>query len=505
MDESRTAPGFDFESRVVQVRDLIRSGDNEGTLRVAAELEQVADTPERSGRALIAQVGALVNLGRARECPELLDRAFHRLDGTGEHASIANVHAVAAIVAAPDSHERAIRHLVQATCSLELIEQPTAAAAGAWHDIAVSYSYLGFHRQSLVASERSYSTARAAGLGPGDHALPEIAVRAAVAADHLGDSRSCVHGLRDVLATWAKRCAPDQLWTPERLYHSYASARLRALGETVDLDTPPPTPDSTSWEIDDLHVLTVACEHIARGQTDAALRRLDGHDITDHTLGAAEVPRLRALAHQRAGDYRAALTVEREVVRLATGELPALRDRITQAARTQLDHEALRRLVAQYASQALTDPLTGLPNRRHFEREFHRLAGTSRRTTLGMIDVDGFKAVNSAHGHLGGDLVLQRVAAILARTVRQGDFIARYGGDEFVVVLPDTDAATADDLDERLRRAVDGGGWDALVPGTPVSVTLGWAGLEECGNLAHALETADRAMLARKSRLSGAV
>lgn len=137
------------------------------------------------------------------------------------------------------------------------------------------------------------------------------------------------------------------------------------------------------------------------------------------------MPRLRALAHEKAGDYHAALIVEREVVRLATNELTGLWDRITQAARTQLDHEALRRLVAQYASQALTDPLTGIPNRRHFESQVQHLADTTRGVTVGVIDLDGFNAVNSAHGHLGGDLVLQRVAAILARTVRQCDFIAR--------------------------------------------------------------------------------
>jgi len=107
---------------------------------------------------------------------------------------------------------------------------------------------------------------------------------------------------------------------------------------------------------------------------------------------------------------------------------------------------------------AITDELTGLYNRRAFQKALDRELRRSRRyekpLSLIMLDVDGFKGINDAFGHQEGDNVLKFLAAYLQRAVRDIDFVARYGGDEFAVILPETKAKEAAILAERLKKMV---------------------------------------------------
>jgi diguanylate cyclase (GGDEF)-like protein len=119
---------------------------------------------------------------------------------------------------------------------------------------------------------------------------------------------------------------------------------------------------------------------------------------------------------------------------------------------------------------------------------------------VGVLDLDDFKAVNTVHGHLSGDLVLQRVAGILARVMRREDFVARFGGDEFVLVLPQTTLEEASEVGNRVVAAIQAEDWNALVPNTPVTVTVGWARLDGLTELTNSFELADRAMLQAKTR-----
>jgi diguanylate cyclase (GGDEF)-like protein len=111
------------------------------------------------------------------------------------------------------------------------------------------------------------------------------------------------------------------------------------------------------------------------------------------------------------------------------------------------------------AEGALQDPLTGLYNRRHFEERLaSELAAAQRHerpVSLLMADVDHFKAINDAHGHLAGDEALKMVAFVLRGAVRKEDVLARYGGEEFVIVARETPLDGAQALAERIRRAVE--------------------------------------------------
>ncbi|MGA2927299.1 MAG: GAF domain-containing protein, partial [Solirubrobacteraceae bacterium] len=113
--------------------------------------------------------------------------------------------------------------------------------------------------------------------------------------------------------------------------------------------------------------------------------------------------------------------------------------------------------LATLQRQANTDGLTGLLNHRAFRERLHeerrRAVRHGRPLALVMFDLDGFKAVNDAHGHQAGDRVLETVAGTFARCKRAGDVPARVGGDEFAVIAPDTDAQDALALAERLRTA----------------------------------------------------
>jgi len=107
---------------------------------------------------------------------------------------------------------------------------------------------------------------------------------------------------------------------------------------------------------------------------------------------------------------------------------------------------AIVRLQHRLRSLANTDPLTDLPNRRHFlselDRELARCHRTAAPLAVALIDLDGFKQLNDAHGHAAGDMALVQVARILESRVRASDVLARFGGDEFAMLLRDTDHRT---------------------------------------------------------------
>ena len=211
------------------------------------------------------------------------------------------------------------------------------------------------------------------------------------------------------------------------------------------------------------------------------------------------------MAYSRAGDHPAAHRADRFAFRLAAQRNDRLRDVYVDGIAARIDHEELRREAARYEDEALTDPLTGLPNRRRLERYIAAMVGRGERAVIGVCDLDGFKAVNTAHGHHSGDLVLQRIAGVINRVMRRGDFVARYGGDEFVVVLPSAGMAEAADVARRISAAVNAEDWAALVPGTPVGVSVGFAEVNGSGAglrdaLSTAFKVADREMLRAKTR-----
>ncbi len=115
--------------------------------------------------------------------------------------------------------------------------------------------------------------------------------------------------------------------------------------------------------------------------------------------------------------------------------------------------------VQQLTHLSMTDPLTGIYNHRYFvaslDREIHRANRYGKPLCLFMIDVDNFKTYNDAYGHLEGDYLLKTVAGILKSNLRVVDIVCRYAGDEFVVILPETDSAEAVTAAEKIKKAIE--------------------------------------------------
>ena len=167
--------------------------------------------------------------------------------------------------------------------------------------------------------------------------------------------------------------------------------------------------------------------------------------------------------------------------------------------------EELERLRAELEAVAQRDPLTGLLNRRGldeaFERESRRCERAEEPLTVIVIDVDAFKDVNDAHGHLAGDATIAAIADALLGTVRSTDPIARFGGDEFVIVLPEHDERAAADVMDRVRTAVRRAPGVAALGIAELSVSLGSAQAPRDGReLDSLLRVADAAMYASKRR-----
>ena len=122
-------------------------------------------------------------------------------------------------------------------------------------------------------------------------------------------------------------------------------------------------------------------------------------------------------------------------------------------------NDCLRASVQQTIEMAVKDPLTNLHNRRYFEMHFASLfeksMSSNKPITAMMCDIDKFKAVNDTHGHDVGDAVIAEVANRIRKNVRNVDIACRYGGEEFVVIMPDTDIAYAHFVAERIRREIE--------------------------------------------------
>ena len=273
---------------------------------------------------------------------------------------------------------------------------------------------------------------------------------------------------------------PDKIGPPDidRLYQQFVSEREQR--ETVQLQT----------GLNDM-LSKLADVAAASGQGTAEYARaLESCERELGTIGDAEG--LQRVLKSLIGSTTAAHTAAEKV----QAELQASRAEMQQ----------LRDSVGNLQSEALSDPLTGLHNRRGFEHTLAEVFGEGgaglTNAALLMADIDHFKKVNDNYGHLIGDQVIRAAAQVLKSAVKGRDIVARFGGEEFVVLLPDTPGRGALALAEQIRTAfgrlrIRRQGSDELI--AQVSISIGVATPLPGESVEQAIDRADQALYRAKN------
>ena len=158
--------------------------------------------------------------------------------------------------------------------------------------------------------------------------------------------------------------------------------------------------------------------------------------------------------------------------------------------------------IARHQTDAETDPLTGLKNRRYFLERGEKLLQSGRRADFPMsiilCDIDRFKRINDTYGHSTGDKAIKKTTRILADNVRDDDLLARFGGEEFIALLPQTDLQAAMEVAERMRSRIEDS--QIKVPNSSFNLTTSFGVVEMIGlDLEANIVRADKALYAAKS------
>ena len=160
--------------------------------------------------------------------------------------------------------------------------------------------------------------------------------------------------------------------------------------------------------------------------------------------------------------------------------------------------ETLERNNQQLTESALTDTLTGLPNRRKLDNVLSEWSSEERLFSLLVLDIDHFKSINDSYGHQKGDETLKELAAVVQKIIRPEDYCFRYGGEEFVLLLPETNRLAAYQTAEKIRRKIEK---TSLIPDKIVTVSIGISEFPtQSRSMAELFQMADQALYNSKSK-----
>ena len=163
----------------------------------------------------------------------------------------------------------------------------------------------------------------------------------------------------------------------------------------------------------------------------------------------------------------------------------------------------VNRFQRRLEDMATTDALSSLPNRRSgeilFEQAMHNAKRFKQPLSAVVVDLDQFKSINDTRGHLAGDVVIQKVSALLREVVRQSDIVARWGGEEFLVLMSGCPPKEALQWSEKMRVRIETHDF-ALQPAETITASFGVASLRENDSREELFARADAALYAAKSQ-----
>ncbi|GIZ10801.1 GGDEF domain-containing protein [Pseudomonas sp. NCCP-436] len=226
-------------------------------------------------------------------------------------------------------------------------------------------------------------------------------------------------------------------------------------------------------------------------------------DLQNSVQGAADLESLKQALEQRLEGLLQSVSVhQRQRDELEGVVAERLRGLMQKVAEMEEEAQQFRQHIEEQRRKSLLDPLTGLPNRaawnERLELEVARYQRYGGQLLLAVLDIDHFKRINDGYGHLAGDRVLKIIAAELQKRLRKTDFIARFGGEEFVLLIPSTPLEGGLQLLETLRAAIEACPFHFR--GEPVTVTLsaGVAPFSEGASGDAVFEQADQALYRAK-------
>ncbi|GAB6067287.1 hypothetical protein JCM13664_06050 [Methylothermus subterraneus] len=225
--------------------------------------------------------------------------------------------------------------------------------------------------------------------------------------------------------------------------------------------------------------------------------------LRTQTLEETSLDALKSLIVERLDSLTEQLVVICKVEAKQEAELAEQIAALTgRVAELEQETQDLRRRLKAAQQQARYDPVTGLPNRQAVDerltQEFSRWQRFRQPLSLLLWDIDHFKQINDRFGHQAGDKILRVVAQTLRGGIREVDFVGRYGGEEFVMLLPGTDLEGALKVAEKLREAVKGCGFNSRGKPVPVTISCGLSGARPGDTQASLFERADQALYQAK-------
>lgn len=214
---------------------------------------------------------------------------------------------------------------------------------------------------------------------------------------------------------------------------------------------------------------------------------------------ATELTTLKEIVQQRVETISKHMAIyqQSEAVRLQQAEAK-VKDLNQKLNIMQGESDRLQQKIVNERNQAMIDPLTGIYNRlaynERIETEFNRWQRYQTPLTMAVWDIDKFKNVNDTYGHQAGDRVLTVVAKLLSKQVRETDFVARFGGEEFVLLMPETTVEQATKVADNLRNSIEQCEFHFKDQRVPVTISCGLAQFSEGDKVETAFNRADKAL-----------
>lgn len=456
-------------------------GDHGEALALLVESQQLLEGLGRHDEAarLQADIGiAYRRIGRLERAEELLLDALARAELTPQEERAQRYIALMQLGYTLDEQGRHPEALQRFHAALDLAREMEVPFHVASAEMALAWPLIALerHRHALEALQRAETMFES--LGDASN-RPMLALLRARALGGLGRGEEALILLEEAGTQAAIRDNPRYL----ALHRDALAAQLAALGRH-------PEAYAASREYQQLEAT------LLRSLQDQQLTLLQAQlEVRDRS---AEIERLRAEQQLRATEIQA-LERTRHWQALALAAVSVIVLSLVLWAIRQLRHNRDLRL------QASTDPLTRVANRRAFmlraRQLFDEHRARHRPLSVVGVDLDRFKELNDRLGHAAGDEVLAEAAACMQQRLRQDEVLGRLGGEEFAVLLPDTDSSGAVSVAERLRTSIAGLRFDHIAPDLVITISLGVASLDpdQHTELETLLEAADRALYRAKA------